>query len=192
LRAYLQTQETVGSASPESYATTEYNKPPQLGASHLPRQPSASVSGTRPTITPLTHQGSAHPPQSEPLFSPSGRTIMTNRVPTYYSLKLSRKTAQKHLSPRQLAKNQASQTAAGTTGNAPANEGDKLFAYVVREIINTEQDYLADLKMVVDVSIAMIRSFKFYLKLPKKEIQFFVKFHIQYALPLKCVFNLLT
>lgn len=151
-----QAHEVPEYTAPESYAASEHTKP-SLGASHPPgRQASASVSGTRPTLPVRTLPTPSAQSQPEQIVSPSGR--MANRVPTYYSLKLSRKTAQKHLSPRELAKqNQAlQQNAANNGGNggvATMNEADKLFAYVVREIVNTEHDYLTDLKLVVDVSI---------------------------------------
>ncbi len=149
----LQSQEVLDYNPPEPYAAIEQSKPTTLGTSHPPgRQASASVSGPRPAIPARTLPTPSTQTQPEPVVSPTGR--MTNRVPTYYSLKLSRKTAQKHLSPRELARNQAQQNAANNGGNgAPVmNEADKLFAYVVREIINTEQDYLNDLKLIVDVS----------------------------------------
>eukprot|EP00029_Vermamoeba_vermiformis_P006890 TRINITY_DN2826_c0_g1_i1.p1 TRINITY_DN2826_c0_g1~~TRINITY_DN2826_c0_g1_i1.p1 ORF type:complete len:733 (+),score=131.72 TRINITY_DN2826_c0_g1_i1:40-2199(+) len=148
-------QEVLDYNPPEPYATIEHSKPTALGATHPPgRQASASVSGTRPAIPVRTLPNPSSQSQPDHVPSPTGR--MTNRVPTYYSLKLSRKAAQKHLSPRELARQNQQQNAANLNGSngAPAmNEADKLFAYVVREIINTEHDYLNDLKLIVDTYI---------------------------------------
>ncbi len=147
----LQSQDVLDYVTPEPYAVIDQSKNAPLVASHPHgRQPSASVSGARPAIPSRTLPNPAGPPQSEAVGSTQGR--MASRVPTYYSLKLSRKAAQKHLSPRELAKNQAAQQNAASNGVPAMNEVDKLFAYVVREIINTEHDYLNDLKLVVDVS----------------------------------------
>ena len=147
----VKSQEVLDYVTPEPYAALDQHKNAPLVAGHPPgRQPSVSVSGTRPAIPLRTLPNPASSSQSETVGSTQGR--MASRVPTYYSLKLSRKAAQKHLSPRELAKNQAEQQNAASNGASAMNEADKLFAYVVREIINTEHDYLNDLKLVVDVS----------------------------------------